>query len=106
MQETAHAPEWIQAPQQAIGKPSLFPALSRRIPFGFVRVLATDKSGLSAHTEPHVTQPQVGVHAIPQLENAAPLRLGIRLGDAGPVDDTGYPHRELELCVDFVGEAF
>ncbi len=87
----AHAPEKA-AGQATFGRPG-----GRGVPLVAVHVVDRHEGGLAAHRQAHVAGSQVGVDAIAERDDVAPLRVGVRLGDARILVDPRHRHLVVEL---------
>ena len=106
MQEAA-APIFVaQLVDQLGGVAALGRAQGVGVPFGGIAVAHGHVGGLAAHGQAHVGGHQIGVNPFAQRQHAAPLLIGVGLGDARRFVDAGHLHVVAEIHFGFVHHAF
>ncbi len=97
VEQAALAKFLAQAKQEFARHAFLSRSQRRRVPLFALHVVDGDERGFAAHRQAHITCDKLLVDALSQLVEALPLFLGVRLGNAGGLEDARDPHFVMKL---------
>ncbi len=102
-QKPFRLPSRVKPAQERVRDLELAPSERGDVPLGGVWLEGAHERRLASHREPHIARPEIGVDAMSELDDAAPLFVGVRFRDPRHVVDARHRHVKFEVRVDLFG---